>query len=467
MKTKQKVGLILAVIILIGTLFIPTSAEGLTVAGRNNLGLLLSVMVILITGALPNVTMCLVAIPLMFLMGVTNSMGGALNGFSNQTVFFILTSFGITTAMAKTNASKRLMVWLIRMFGSSGRMVLFAIMAAVALVSSICGNLVVVVAFVPLALDFINIYPTEEERHQTGKAFMIGIPVASMIGGILTPAGQAINAMLMGSLEEMVGIRITFVTWTAACAPIAIVATVLSFFIIAKINPPAPITKEQVSAYVERSGLSKTMSSEEKRLALIITVMFVCWIAGSWISKFNMVAVAMLGVVVMMLPKIGVMEPKDFMSSVNWNLFLTIGTLMGLTSLLKTNGVIKWVASVLPLSGLEVSPMLFTLILCLLCFLMLIVFPVGPALVMALLGPVVAIGVSVGINPAMLMVAVCICCCNCFLLPVDAIPLYCYNYGYFTSGELTKTTIWIQVVLAIITAVWLPIAANLLFPYVM
>lgn len=176
-------------------------------------------------------------------------MGGALNGFSNQTVFFILTSFGITTAMAKTNASKRLMVWLIRMFGSSGRMVLFAIMAAVALVSSICGNLVVVVAFVPLALDFINIYPTEEERHQTGKAFMIGIPVASMIGGILTPAGQAINAMLMGSLEEMVGIRITFVTWTAACAPIAIVATVLSFFIIAKINPPAPITKEQVSAY--------------------------------------------------------------------------------------------------------------------------------------------------------------------------------------------------------------------------
>lgn len=173
MKTKQKVGLILAVIILIGTLFIPTSAEGLTVAGRNNLGLLLSVMVILITGALPNVTMCLVAIPLMFLMGVTNSMGGALNGFSNQTVFFILTSFGITTAMAKTNASKRLMVWLIRMFGSSGRMVLFAIMAAVALVSSICGNLVVVVAFVPLALDFINIYPTEEERHQTGKAFMI------------------------------------------------------------------------------------------------------------------------------------------------------------------------------------------------------------------------------------------------------------------------------------------------------
>lgn len=140
-------------------------------------------------------------------------------------------------------------------------------------------------------------------------------------------------------------------TWTAACAPIAIVATIPAFLIIAKINPPAPITKEQISEYVANGGLSKTMSPEEKRLVLIIAVMFVCWIAGSWITKLNMVAVAMIGVVVM-------------------------------------------------------------------------------------------------------------------LLPIDAIPLYCYNYGYFTSGELTKTTVWIQLALAVITAVWLPIAANFLFPYV-
>lgn len=466
MKTKQKVGLILAVVILAATFLVPTSAEGLTVAGRNNLGLLLAVMVILITGALPSVVMCLLALPLMFLMNVAGSMAGALNGFSNQTVFFILTSFAITAAMAKTNVSKRLMLWLIRKFGSSGRMVLFAIMMAVTLVSSVCGNLVVAVAFVPLALDFINIYPNEADRKQTGKSFMIGIPVSSMIGGILTPAGQAINAMLMGSLEETVGVKITFVTWTAACAPIAIVATILAFLIIAKINPPAPITKEQISEYVANAGLSKTMSPEEKRLVLIIAAMFVCWIAGSWITKLNMVAVAMIGVVVMLLPKIGVMEPKDFMSSVNWNLFLTIGTMMGLTSLLKTNGVIAWIAGVLPLSGLNLSPMIFTFIICILCFLLLIVFPVGPSLVMALLGPIVAIATGIGINPAMLMVAVCICCCNCYLLPIDAIPLYCYNYGYFTSGELTKTTVWIQLALAVIIAVWLPIAANFLFPYV-
>lgn len=82
MTTKQIVGIILALAILGGMFLVPTS-EALTYAGRNILGLLIAVIVMLVTWAIPMGTLCTFIIPLVYVLGCVDSPADGLQGFAN------------------------------------------------------------------------------------------------------------------------------------------------------------------------------------------------------------------------------------------------------------------------------------------------------------------------------------------------------------------------------------------------
>ena len=199
---KNNIGLILFVVILIAMHFFPTS-EALTAAGRNTLGMLIAVIVALLTGALPTGVLCFIIIPLTYLLGVTESATGGLAGFTNQSVFFMLASFGVTCAITKVPLSKRLMRWIIEHFGKNTSSVMLAIMVACGLLSAIVSNIAACSAFIPLVSGFLEVFDDEEAKKKTGRAMMIGLPVASMIGGMMTPAGGAVNVIAITYMKNL------------------------------------------------------------------------------------------------------------------------------------------------------------------------------------------------------------------------------------------------------------------------
>ena len=248
---KNNIGLALFILILVAMFFIPTS-ETLTAAGRNSLGLLLATIVCMLTGGLPIGVLCMLVIPLMYICGCVETPAAALAGFQNQSAFFMLASFGLTCAVTRVPLSRRLMRGIITKAGRNVNTVLLAIMLCCGLLSSIVSNIAACSAFIPLVLDFLSIYENEDERKRTGRCMLIALPTASMIGGMITPAGGAVNVIAITYLENLASVNVTFLDWVAIFGPIAIVAFIAAYFIIRAVFKPAELTQDAIHHYLSK-----------------------------------------------------------------------------------------------------------------------------------------------------------------------------------------------------------------------
>ena len=222
MTTKKWAGLILAVISIAVTQFMPGN-EVLSAEGIKTVGFLLAFLFMLVLEVLPVVVTSLIFCARMPLLGVVKGLGAALTGYSQPIVFFTLASFGIAAALTTIPLSKRILCAMLRKFGGNIRSVMLAMMAACALFSSIVSNVPTCAIFMAIALDFIELYENEEDKKRSGRAFMIAIPVASMIGGIMTPAGSSVNLIAISQLESITGGTVSFVQWMCAGIPMAVV----------------------------------------------------------------------------------------------------------------------------------------------------------------------------------------------------------------------------------------------------
>lgn len=96
------------------------------------------------------------------------------------------------------------------------------------LVLSVMSNVPTCTVFMVIGLGFLELYENPDDKERTGRAFMIGIPVATMIGGMITPVGSSINLLAISLLEEHTGQTITFVQWMLVGIPLALVLLPIS-----------------------------------------------------------------------------------------------------------------------------------------------------------------------------------------------------------------------------------------------
>lgn len=459
-KSTKLIGLIAAVGVLVAIPFIPTS-EALSGAGVASICILLSVLVLLLTDALPIAITCLLGPSLLILFKAT-APGQAYSGFTNPIIFFVIASFGTSLAISSTNLSKRLLVLLMKWFGNSVEAVILAIMICSALLSAIMSNVAATVIFISVALDFLNIYDNEADKKQSGKAFMISLPVASMVGGMMTPAGSSLNLMVLSFLEELTGLTVPFVKWMFIAIPIVIVVIPIAWKIIVKINKPAKLTKEQLDAFVERTRVNEKLSRKEKIVVVLLTAMITCWVLSSWFPIFNVTVVAVVGISLMFLPGVDILNWEDFSNEVSWSAILLLGSVISLGNALIATGASQWFVNVLLPSQVNLPQFVLTFIVSIMIFVLLIVVPVAPALISILSSSLILLAGMAGLSPILLMMTLALTVANCYLLPFDTVPLITYMTGYYTKGDLAKTAVWIQLTLSVCIALWVPVALGIL-----
>ena len=61
---------------------------------------------------------------------------------------------------------------------------------------------------------------------------MMGIPIAACLGGFATPVGSGINVLCINLLKNIAGQDVTFLQWTLIGAPLAVVLTLIAWFIL-------------------------------------------------------------------------------------------------------------------------------------------------------------------------------------------------------------------------------------------
>lgn len=458
MKKKQRWGIILAILVIVTSQFIPTIGE-LTETGIKTVGLLLAFLAMLVTEALPVIVTSLIFCGLMPILGVTNGMGDAFSGYSQPIVFFTLASFGIAAAITTSPLSKRILRRLMRKLGKDIRSALFIMMLCCTLMSSLVSNVPTCAIFMVISLNFLDLYKSESDRRRTARAFMIGIPVASMIGGMMTPAGSSINLLAISQLESLTGQTITFVQWMCAGIPLSIALLPLAWFLVCKVYKPVNVAQEEILNFVETLEIPGKMGKKEIKVVVIILLMLGLWIVSSWVKAINVMVVAVLGCCVMFLPKIEVLDLDVFLKENSWDAFFLVGTVLSISTAMINNGVSAWIAEALP--AMDVSTMLFIAITAILIFVTLVIIPVATSMIPIMAAPLVAISMGAGVSPVLVLMTAALCACNCYLLPLDTVTLITYSKGYYSMTDMAKSTVFLQFAMIILCALWLPLIGSL------
>jgi sodium-dependent dicarboxylate transporter 2/3/5 len=220
------------------------------------------------------------AFPLFGIMNATETAGS----YYSPILFLVLGGAIIALAIERTGLHRRLALAIVARGGSSPAAMLFAFMAATAILSLIVSNTATTLIMIPIAVAVLKAARVEP-GHTDGfaGALAMGIAFAASIGGLGTLVGSPTNAIAAGIIERSTGLRIDFLTWALYGLPLVAIAIPLCWLILMKVQRVRP-TDFDPAAALAGIGECGAWSTAEKRLVPLIAAVVAFWIALPFIT---------------------------------------------------------------------------------------------------------------------------------------------------------------------------------------
>jgi solute carrier family 13 (sodium-dependent dicarboxylate transporter), member 2/3/5 len=421
-------------------LAIPAPA-GLPPAGQRTAAIFAFALVLWATEAIPIAVTALLTVILQPILRIQTP-GAAFQSFMSPVFFFVLASFFLAAALVDTGLQRRFALWLLARAGTRPASLLLALMAGTALVSSVLSDVPTCAIFMTAALGvFANagIRPGSN----VGKAIMIGIPIASLTGGVATPAGSSINVLGMQFIEQYGHQRVAFLSWTAIGVPLVLVLIPIAWRVLLWCFPPE--VGSVGSADEARVALNRLerLSGAEWRILLLFIALIVLWVLSTWVPALDLVLVAMAGAVALFLPGLRLLTWEKAQRSVGWDALLMIGGVTSLGAASVASGLAKWLVGLVVGRLTELSPAAAIAAVSALTVLAHLAIPIAPVINSVLIPPLAMS--TAGSHPAMLALPVAFTASCAYLLPLDAVSLLTYSTGYYSMTDMLKPGLVISV----------------------
>ncbi|MDR0514994.1 MAG: DASS family sodium-coupled anion symporter [Coriobacteriaceae bacterium] len=460
--SKRLTGIILAVAIVVIAYLVPASDQ-LSHAGATALGLLLALVALWVTAALPLGLVAMVLLILMPLLGVVDGLGGAMSGFANPIIFFVIAIFAMPVIMMKTKWGVRLINLLLNWTGANSRKLVLGFMIATTLISTIMSDVPTTVLFLGFAFTILKAIGAKPGETNLGKCLMIGIPVAAVTGGVATPAGSSFNVLAMTVMQQATGETISFLDWTVVGLPVAIIMTPITWFFITQFIKPEPISESAFADIRNEGAQAKKIEPLDIKVLVIILSLVVLWIAGNWVKELNVTTVAVIGLLVMFLPGMSLLTWKELQKSVPWGLVIMIACIIGIGGAVAQTGAAAFLANSFLNSGvLDLGFFLSLLLVCLVMYAMHTVFPVGAAIISLFLPILITMCAAFGVSPAVVTIITAIIVAGNYVMPVNPTVMLTYGEGYYQFGDMVKTGLIPAVLLCVIMTLWVPFIVGVL-----
>ena len=458
--SKKAVLLIVAAVLIIASCILPLP-EGLTREGMQSFGIILAALVLWIGEAMNMAVVGIFMAALLVFMKVLTA-NDMFKGFGGSVFFFMVGTMSITTAMASTTIPTRIAGAIMKWAKKSPRKLVIGFACGTALLSSIMSNIPTCALFASLGIAVLKADGDPKPgTSRLGKCLMIAIPAGSVIGGYMTPAGGPTNIIAMNYLQQ-IGHPVTFLQWLIQGYPIGFIITILVALWITVVHKPEPITDEALKKAEEMVHGNGPLTTREIKTLVVVALMFIAWIASSWIPILNTTCVALMGTCLFMFPGIDVLSWQDYSQKGGWDATFMVGSVGALADAALNTGAAAWLIKTVLSGAAGWSPILvFILISFLVCFLH-VLCPSGPAVAGLAVVPIVDLAMLAGVNPVAAGILVSFWSAVTFVLPTDAVPMFTYKFGYYSFGDMIKAGIPISVVVAVLVAFMIPGGVGLL-----
>ena len=274
------------------------------------------------------------------------------NTFSSSVIWLLLGGFFLASAMTKTKLDEDLINMTLKVCGTNPKWILFGLMTVTMTASMLISNTATTAMVVASLIPLINKLGKESK---TGKALLLGIPIAATTGGMGTLIGTPPNAIAVGALNN-VGISMEFINWLKFGLPIAILLTFISWWVLVKLfmKVVEPIENKPIT---EEKLTDSKIKLQRNIVIWVLIVTLIMWLSSP-LHGIKAAAVSAIPLVVLTLT--GVLKGEDI-RKMGWDTLLLVAGGLSLGIGLQETGLLSIYAE--RIATINVSDTVFLLIL--------------------------------------------------------------------------------------------------------
>ncbi|MBI3697055.1 MAG: DASS family sodium-coupled anion symporter [Acidobacteria bacterium] len=359
-----------------------------------------------------------------------------LGGFSNSTVWLIVSAFLFSQAVTATGLGKRLAYLFIRAFGHRSLGLAYALAASELVIApAVPANTARTGGILfPIVSSIARVCGADR---RLGGFLMLNQFHATIILSAMFLTSTTTNPLAIELAEKTAGVKISWGLWALAALVPSVVSLVLAPWILYRMCPPEMAESLEAPAEARRQlEALGPMKRAEIALAVVVGSCLLLW-ASTPLHGLDATAVAFLGLAAMLLGR--VMTWQDVIqTSGAWDAMLWFGGLIGMADWLGRLGVTAWFARSVA-SRVHGQWLWILLILSLVYFYSHYGFASMSAHVTAMYAPFLGVAVAAG-APALLSALVL-----GFFSTLNAAMTH-YSTGpapiYFGAGYVDQATWW-------------------------
>lgn len=427
-----------------------TPPAGLTDVGWKAIIFMIVCVYVWVTEFIPiGISSCfLMFLPAFLKIGTTVSV---LSNFGIATMFFVLAALIIAKVFIDTGLGYRISLYVTPMLGTKSKMVLLSLMLCGCVISMVLVDIPTAIILAGIAYPLLQDSGCQPGKSNFGKAVMIGIPISTAIGGFATPAGSGLNILTINLLNNVAGVEISFLQWTAVGLPMALVLLFIAWAVICLVFKPEIKNVAGLDNIAQKKKELGPMTKDEKKFLVIFVCVMILWFTQS-MTGIETAFASLLAVCIFFLPGMDLMDWDKAKSAISWDSILLMGSANALAMILSTTGAAEWISNTC-LGGLA-GASLFVLLIVITAFGIFshLLVPVANAVLSVCVPIVVVLAGTIGVNPLYLVLPLGFTASAVFIIPLDPIPLTTYGYGYWKLPEMAKPG-------TIISILWIPICA--------
>ena len=449
------IGFIVGALALASGIFLPPP-EGISREAFVVAGLVVLMAAWWMTEAIPLTATALMPFIVLPFAGVSDARATAATYYS-PILFLLLGGAFIALAIERTGLHRRLALAILgALKGRGGQTgLLVAFMASAAILSMLISNTSTALIMMPMALAVLSgggqasrtLHPSTRslpdtnpggrvegaggpELQQEGLygALPMGIAFAASIGGLGTLVGSPTNAIAVGLLDTLIGVRISFAQWALFGLPVVILGVPLAAFIVARVQRVAAHPFDVAAA---RDAIADTapLSTPEKRVMAVVAVTFLAWSTqllvepllpqGSWTDG----TIAILASLALFVLPDGTGRPLLVWKEADrapWGVIMMFGGGLALAAGMGASGLAEWLGNALLF--LETVPLVLVALAVVAMVVLITEFASNVATASAIIPVVASLTVALGADPVLLAMPAALAASWGFMLPAGTGP---------------------------------------------
>jgi solute carrier family 13 (sodium-dependent dicarboxylate transporter), member 2/3/5 len=430
----RTIGLVLGPLIFALTALVPPPA-GMAPGAWLVAGLVVWMAAWWMTEAVPLSATALLPFVILPLSGISTANETASDYYS-PILFLLLGGAFIALAIERTGLHRRLSVAILRLVGTHGGPggLLLAFMVAAALLSMIISNTSTALIMMPMALAVLEgggkAHTDDAAPVQDGifGALPMGIAFAASIGGLGTIVGSPTNAIAVGLLDSIAGVRISFAEWSLFGVPVVLIGVPLAAWIIARVQQ---VGRHPFDIAAARAAIASNArwSAPELRLVPLVMLAFAGWVTqplvapllppGSWTD--GTIAV-FAGLALFLIPD-GTGRTLLVWNEAErapWSVIFMFGGGLALAGGMQASGLTAWLGEAL--LPLEHWPLILVALAVTALVIIVTEFASNVATATGIVPVVAALVVALGVDPVLLAVPAALAASWGFMLPAGTGP---------------------------------------------